>query len=201
MESNNKIMDKRYVEIKMNDAILDYEKEMLVGVDIPSLLPLNIVSTDGHDLLCFNTAGYKTIKEFEIANIESLCKIIKEFVKSIMVSEQYLLSGNKHFLDSDMVFIDTDSKDVKLIYGRNISSAAYFDHNTVVVEFLKNLTAGINDKVYLQIINNITAMIKKQNPRLRKIVIQIEEAERKWYCRNLMNEMPFVKPSQSNYQM
>lgn len=185
MESNNKIMEKRYIEVEMNEIILDYEKEMLMGADISSLLPLNIVGTDGHNLLCFNTAGYKSISELEMANIESLCKVIKGFAKAIMISEQYLLAGNKHFIDLDMVYIDMDSKDVKLIYGKKTGGKIYFDHNKVVTDFLEKLIKQLNDKVYLQITRSINGIINSQNPGLKKLVVLIEEAERKWYCRNL----------------
>lgn len=186
MEFKNEIMDKRYLEIDMGIQILDYERQILMGVNIPSLLPMNIINSGERKLMCFNTYGYKSIGEWGIHDVETLCRIIKSFIHAIIRSEQYLLSGSKHFTEPDMVFLSADSMDVKLVFGNSSDTEPAYADNRVIVSFLKNLKSKTEDTVFIQIINNVLIIIEDQNPRFKRLITLIEELERKWYCRNLI---------------
>lgn len=180
----NTIMDKRYIEVEMSNVSLDYEKEMLSGVRIPSLLPMNILKMDDRSIMCFNTSGFKTLAEVEIINIETMCQIIKSYIKAIYLSEQYLLKGGKHFLSREMVFIDIEKKEVKLIYGNGSKDNVGFADNNVIVNFLNELKSGIMDSVLGQIIDEISSTLVSKNPRPERLVPIVEDVERKWYRRN-----------------
>lgn len=194
-------MNKNYMEINGEDVILDYEKQMLAGVNIPSLLPVNIINNEGSDSICFITTGYKTISEFGITDIESLCKIIKSFIQALIVSEQYLLVGGKHFLDTDMVYYNADTGETKLVFGRANDINFNFGDVGVVMEYLDNLKKIINDKVQQHLIDQIILEIRKKNPEIKRIPVLVEEAERKWYCRNIIPELPFLNKSNSTEQV
>ncbi len=182
-----------YIEIDADDAILDFERQMLAEVNIPSLLPVNIINQNEKNSVCFITTGYKPITQTDIPDIEFLCHMVKSFVKSIIDSEKYLLMGGKHFLDTDMVYYDSDTKETKLIFGRVNENNYHYGDINAVIEFLQNLKKSIEDRVYLQILEQIIITIKVRNPDMKRITILIEEIERKWYCKNLIQEFPFSK--------
>lgn len=182
--SGNTIMDKRYIEVDMSNISLDYEKEMLTGLIIPSLLPMNILKMDDRIIMCFNTSGYKTLSEINITSIEFMFQVIKNFIKSIHVSEQYLLRGPKHFYHKDMVFWDMEKKEVKLIYGRQCEDDCGFADNQVILNFLFQFKNGMMDSVLIQIVDEITDILISRNPRPERLVPLIEEIERNWYRRH-----------------
>lgn len=181
----NRIMDKRYIEVDMSEVMLDYEKEMLAGIRIPSLLPMNILQMDNKNIMCFNTSGYVPLSEIELVSIEGMCKIIKSFVKSIIISEQYLLRGGIHFINRDMVFVDIEKNEVKLVFGKYSEKNSGFADNNIIIGFLDELKASISDNVLSKIINEIITSISSKNPKLERIELMVEDIERKWYCRSL----------------
>lgn len=182
-----------FIEINIDDAILDFEKQMLAEVNIPSLLPVNIINQNEKNSVCFITTGYKTMMQTDIPDIESLCHMVKAFVKATIASEQYLLMGGKHFLDMDMIYYDAEKKDAKLIFGKVNENDYHYGDTDVIIEFIENFKKIINNKVYLQMLEQISITISRKNPDIKRITIMIEEIERKWYCRNLISEFSFLK--------
>lgn len=182
-----------FIEINIEDAIQDFERQMLAEVNIPSLLPVNIINQNEKSSVCFIKTGYKPIEHTDIPDIESLCHIVKSFAKAVIVSEQYLLMGGKHFLDMDMVFYDPDKKETKLIFGKINENGYHYGDTGVVIEFIENLKIRIKNKVHLQMLEQISVSISRKNPEMKRIPVMIEEIERKWYCRNLIPEFQFIK--------
>ena len=195
-------MNRNYIEISADENIMDFEKQMLSGVNIPSLLPVNIVNQNQKESICFITSGYKPVSQIEIPDIESLILIIKSFVNAIIISEQYLLCGCKHFLDIDLAFYSPEDKETKLVFGRKNDDDCNYGDINVIIKYIENLKSVIiNDKVQLQILENIITILNRQNPDIRRVNLIIEEVERKWYCRNMIQKLPFEYNDRSNYQM
>jgi hypothetical protein len=180
-----------YIEINTEDVVLSYERQMLAEINIPSLLPVNVINQNGQESICYITNGYKTVSDLDIPDIETLCTIIKSFTKAIIVSEQYLLMGGKHFLETNMVFYDYDKKEIKLVFGKVCDENHCFGDIDIIIEFLSNLKHHLKEKVHIQLVNKILSMLKLKNPELKRISIIVEEMERKWYCRNLIPDFPF----------
>gem|GEM_PF-6555675 len=181
------------IEINVNDSILDFERQMLAEVNIPSLLPVNIIDQGGNESICFIATGYKAVSEMNITDIEGLCNIVKSFVKAIITSEQYLLVGGKHFLEMDMVFYDPSTKTMKMVFGRIRDDKNYFGDTDVILEFIDNLKSILVDNVLLKILDQIKIIMVMKNPDIKRIPALIDEVERKWYCRNLIPEIGFSR--------
>ncbi|MDS0525607.1 FHA domain-containing protein [Clostridium sp. SHJSY1] len=161
-----------------DSLVKEFDKEIIDSNIIPGTLPAFLVVEGEKVKVTYHVTDEKTLEEFlqEYIGKTKLSDIIRSLIKLFKTANKKGININNYILDKDYVFIDTNSKEIYLIYLpleeekkeisirrfiKDIISIVNYDPNDDL-SFFVNVHNYLNDKeftlegleILLDIVNN-----------------------------------------------
>ena len=168
-------------EFKMTfkeDAIHEYERVILTSGDCNHLIPMSFIGEDNKEIVYYNCSGFASISTFRVEKTDDALFIIEKVLLILSNIVEYLITPAKVTLNTDTVFYNQDSGEIKIAYVPLSGEAVSLRRN--LIKFIAQLKADVKDGngTYL---DKVARQIHYGNYRIKEIISLVGLLQRELY--------------------
>lgn len=165
------------LKLKEN-SVLDFEKIMLTSGECSLFMPMGFMSADEGETVCYDCSGFIPLSRYQIERTDDALFILENVVIILNRAVEYLLDPSKVTLNTDTVFYNKESGEVKITYVPLSSGKTGLNKN--LVSFIGQLRSEISD-TYSEYLVETAKYIYYYNYNLTDIVNKIGVYRREIY--------------------
>ena len=160
------------------NAIHDYERVILTSGDCDYLIPMVFIGENDEETVYYNCSGFASISTFRVEKAEDALFIIEKVLLILSNIVEYLISPAKVTLNTDTVFYNQESGEIKIAYVPLPGEAVSVRRN--LIKFIAQLKADIKDGngSYL---DKIARQIHYGNYHIKEIISLVGVLRRELY--------------------
>lgn len=125
------------------DTMRDYERVMLTSGECNFFMPMGFMGEDEGEVVCYDCSGFAPIGSYRIEKTEDALYILENVLLIVGKSVEYLITPAKITINSDTVFYNKETGEVKIAYVPAAKGHASLRRNLAV--FIRQLGADICD--------------------------------------------------------
>ncbi|WP_026475704.1 DUF6382 domain-containing protein [Alkaliphilus transvaalensis] len=107
------------LKLEKEDIIQEFQVEMMINNNIPSLLPFNLRIKDAYRYLYYDITSKLQVGQFLLRRKLTkgqLIGILIDIIKGILEAGNYLLHHESFIIDEDFIFIHPETLEISLLY-------------------------------------------------------------------------------------
>lgn len=136
--------NRREFRIRLGEnTVREYEKVMLTSGECGFFMPMVFLGEDGGEVACYDCSGFAPISGFRIERTEDALYILECVLLMVGKSVEYLITPAKIIINTDTVFYNKETGEVKIAYVPTQIRQASLRRN--LVAFIKQLKKDIRD--------------------------------------------------------
>lgn len=169
------------VELK-EGAIKEYEKVILSEVN-DIFMPMGFVSFDEGELVTYNCSGYSSLGQCDITEVLEALEIIERTFLLVSRASEYLISPNRITLNTDTIFYNRETHQVRIAYVPAEKETANLREN--MSYFITEIKENIHEqgKIY---VDKVKSQMEENNYYIQDLINVIGDIRR-----SVVNEMRF----------
>lgn len=174
------------LKLKEN-SVLDFEKIMLTSGECSLFMPMGFLSADEGETVCYDCSGFVPLSRYQIDRTDDALYILENILLILNRTVEYLLDPSKVTLNTDTVFYNKETGEVKITYVPLCSEKTDLRKN--LVGFIGQLKRDVND-VYSDYLMQTAKYIYYYNYNMTDVVNKIGVFRREIFVKenNYMNE-------------
>ena len=187
--SFDKSVKNTYLNIK--NVIINhnsYETKILQEEEIENILKFQIIYEENNEILRYNISNLITLEEYlKLNKLKSIdLKFIIKSIDSILNRiENYLLSENSIYLETNTIFVDRNGIiKLKFVAIPNFKSDFSYQLSKLLIRLLRHV--DVNDKLALPLAYKLFVKSSKDNFTINDLLMVFEEDEYKTHIENEM---------------
>lgn len=165
------------LKLKEN-SVLDFEKIMLTSGECSLFMPMGFMGADEGETVCYDCSGFTPLSRYQIEKTDDAFFILESTVIIINRAVEYLLDPSKVTLNTDTVFYNRETGEVKITYVPLCCGEEDLRKN--LVRFIGQLRREIHDR-YSGYLVELAKYIYYYNYSLTDIINKIGNYRRKIY--------------------
>lgn len=162
------------------NSVLDFEKIMLTSGECSLFMPMGFMSADEGETVCYDCSGFIPLSRYRIERTDDAFFVLENVVIILNRAVEYLLDPSKVTLNTDTVFYNKETGEVKIAYVPLGSGASDLRKN--MVRFIGQLKNEIRDR-YSEYLVEVAKYIYYYNYGLNDIINKIGVYRREIYIR------------------
>lgn len=170
--------------IKLREnSIMEYEKIMLSSGQCDFFMPMGFMGEEGGETVCYDCSGFVPLSGYRIEKTEDALYLLERTLIILGKSVEYLISPYRITLNTDTVFYNKDTGQVKIAYVPNPEDKTSLRKN--LVAFIGQLKEDIRDgrEDYL---TQTAKCIYYKNYYIKDVITQVALYKRKLYMQDMV---------------
>lgn len=174
--------DNREYSIRLEEnAMLDFEKIMLTSGECSLFMPMGFMSAENGEMVCYDCSGFMPLSRYQIEKTDDALYILENSLLILGKAVEYLITPAKVTLNTDTVFYNKETGEVKIAYVPSCKEKINLKKN--IVGFIGQLKAEIRDN-YGQYLIEVAKCIYYYNYHINDIVNKIGLYRREIYMKD-----------------
>ena len=167
------------VSIRLKNGTVDYAQktETLLAGSCDAFFPMSIIRDKKNTRGIFDTSGFHKLADLEGLSASQVLSLAEDVLLLIEKCEDYLFFPEEYILSAETVYINEESKKLKLIYIPNERKASFFKSLAYFFHQMKSVTTE-NGRVYL---DTLSALLSSGNLRTERVIGFIEKLKQEIY--------------------
>jgi len=161
------------------DTLADYEKVMLTSGECSFFMPMSFVGENGSEVACYDCSGFAPLSTYRIDKTEDALYIIECVLLILGKSVEYLITPSKITINTDTVFYNKESGEVKIAYIPQKKEGMSLRKN--IVSFIGQLKNDVHDG-YEKYLVEAARVILYKNYFVREMVNKVGMFKRQLYA-------------------
>jgi hypothetical protein len=171
--------DNREYSIKIEDNVMqEYEKIMLTSGICELFMPMGFMIADKGEMIHYDCSGFAPLSRFQIDKTDDALYILENILLILNKATEYLITPSKIMLNTDTVFYNKETGEVKIAYVPLREKDADLKKN--LVNFIGQLKIEIQDK-YVKYLLDTAKCVYHYNYQINDIINKIGLFRREIY--------------------
>lgn len=171
--------DNREFKVELNEnSVRDFEKIMLLSGQCSFFMPMGFMGSEKGETVCYDCSGFAPLSRYRIERTEDALYILEKTLIILGNSIEYFITPARITLNTNTVFYNKDSGEIKLTYVPVRGEKANLRRN--IARFIAQLKVDIRDgrEEYL---DRAVKYIYHNNYYIKDMVNKIELFKRQIY--------------------
>ena len=171
--------DNREFKVELNEnSVKDFEKIMLLSGQCSFFMPMGFMGSEKGETVCYDCSGFAPLSRYRIERTEDALYILEKNLIILGNSIEYFITPARITLNTNTVFYNKDSGEIKLTYVPVRGEKADLRRN--IARFIAQLKVDIRDgrEEYL---DRAVKYIYHNNYYIKDMVNKIELFKRQIY--------------------
>ena len=160
------------------ESILDFERVMLSSGECDHLLPMLFVSGNSQHVAYYDCKGFVPLSKYRIDRTEDALFILERVLIILSSAIEYLITPAKIMLNTDTVFFNVETGDIKIAYVPVKEVPAGTCKN--LLRLIAQLKSEVTDN-YRDYLDRFAAVVYGNNYHLRELTDRMGLLRRELY--------------------